>query len=196
MKNIHTPLWITTSLLIIFAIWLTACGGAPPVEEPVAPEEPMEEPAEEPMEEPAEEPMEEPRPEFSFPPPIEGEFVCYEESEMICAISDEIEVTYPEISLSYKNKNQEVAMWLKILTLHYLVQAKGTPATGNDITFKQLEGGLGYYSAFQGRTIKPLLNVFDSSMDSFIKTAESLGGTRTNHSKYSVSFKVFPNSLH
>ena len=80
MNNRHTPLWFSASLLIIFAIWLTACGGAAPAEEPAVPEAPAEEPA---------------APEYIFPPPIEGEFFCYEESEMICAIRDDIEVHIP-----------------------------------------------------------------------------------------------------
>lgn len=54
-------LWMVLGLLIISSMILTACGGAAPVEEPAAVEEPVaEEPAEEPAAEPEEEPMEEP----------------------------------------------------------------------------------------------------------------------------------------
>ena len=40
-------------------------------------------------------------------------------------------------------------MWAKILVLHYLNRANGAPARNEQITFKQLEGGLAYYPAFQ-----------------------------------------------
>ena len=106
-------------------------------------------------------------------------------------LNDSLIITHPDISVSYLDKDNKVSMWLKILVLHYLIYSKGTPETGEQITFKQLEGGLGYYPAFQKRTIAPILENFPDLGD-FIKAGELIGGMRSGQGDFSVTFTVFP----
>jgi hypothetical protein len=106
--------------------------------------------------------------------------------------NDIIIITHPQITLNYKSKNSEISMWTRILLLHYLIQANGTLATGEQITFNQIPGGLGYYPAFQRRTIKPLLKLFGNNLNGFASAAERLGGIRSNISNFSFLFKIFP----
>lgn len=108
-------------------------------------------------------------------------------------INDEILVAYPEISVRYRDRKDEVPLWLKILALHYLVYAKGTKPADDQITFKQLEGGLGYYPAFQGRTIDPLIDVFGNDLERFMSIALELGGKRVDFGDFAVTFAAFPN---
>ncbi len=108
-------------------------------------------------------------------------------------INDEILVAHPVISVRYRVKESEVPLWLKILVLHYLIYAKGARPAGDQITFKQLEGGLGYYPAFQGRTIVPLLDTFGNEMERFMSIAQELGGKRAAMGDYAVTFAAFPN---
>jgi hypothetical protein len=107
-------------------------------------------------------------------------------------VKDEIIISFPQVSLIYKNKDTELSLWYKILILHYLLQAKGTPATGGQITFKQITGGLAYYPAFYRRTIKPLIKSFEKNLNQYITSAERIGGVKSDISKYSVFFQVFP----
>jgi hypothetical protein len=107
-------------------------------------------------------------------------------------INEDIIVTYPQINLKYKNKDSELSLWYKILVLHYLIHANGIPATGEQITFKQITGGLAYYPAFHRRSVKPILNKFGNSLNNFIIASEKVGGARSGNSNYSVFFQVFP----
>ena len=107
-------------------------------------------------------------------------------------LNDNIVVSYPDISISYQQKDDDVPLWLKILVLHYLIYAKGTPPTGDQITFKQLEGGLGYYPAFQRRTTIPLLNVFDGDIEELIKRGAMVGGVKDSYGDYAITFQAFP----
>ncbi len=107
-------------------------------------------------------------------------------------LNDNIVVSYPDISISYQQKDDDVPLWLKILVLHYLIYAKGTPPTGDQITFKQLEGGLGYYPAFQRRTTIPLLNVFDGDIEELIKLGAMVGGVMDSYGDYAITFQAFP----
>ena len=105
---------------------------------------------------------------------------------------DEIIITHPDISFSYTNKDEEVSMWLKILILHYLVHSKGTRPSGDQITFKQLEGGMSYFSAFQKRTIEPIKKVFGNDLNDFIKAGELIGGVKSDYGDFSITFQAFP----
>ena len=107
-------------------------------------------------------------------------------------LEDEIRVAHPKISVSYSNKNQDVPMWARILVLHYLGRAAGTPARNEQITFKQLEGGLAYYPAFQRRSIIPLLDAYGADPEQFMKAGAASGGHRSPLGEYALSFRAFP----
>jgi len=79
----------------------------------------------------------------------------------------------------------------KILILHYFTGAKGTPATGKLIAYKQLPGGVSYFSAFSHRAIGPLVKNFGKSPELLIKAAAKLGGCETEYGDVSVNINAF-----
>jgi hypothetical protein len=83
-------------------------------------------------------------------------------------------------------------MWAKILILHYLTRAAGTPARSEQITFKQMEGGLAYYPAFQRRSIIPLLDAYGFDPEKFMKAGTASGGHRSTLGEHALSFLAFP----
>jgi hypothetical protein len=111
---------------------------------------------------------------------------------MVKFLLDKMIITFPDISMYYIDTKEEVSMWLKILTLHYLVNSKGSAPTGTEITFKELKGGMSYFSAFQKRAIEPIKKVFGDDLSGFIKAGESLGGIRNNYGDFSLTFQPFP----
>jgi hypothetical protein len=80
----------------------------------------------------------------------------------------------------------------KILILHYFVGAKGTPATGKLIAYKQLPGGVSYFPAFSQRAIAPLVKNFGSNPELLMKAAVKLGGHEAEHGDISVTVNAFP----
>lgn len=107
-------------------------------------------------------------------------------------LGDEVMVTHPDISVSYTSWEEEVAMWAKILILHYLVRANGSPATGEQVTFQQLEGGLAYYPAFKRRSTAILIDRFGKSLEGFTEAGLRAGGRRANIGDYALSFRALP----
>jgi hypothetical protein len=107
-------------------------------------------------------------------------------------LNDNIVISYPDISIYYHEKDDVVPLWLKILVLHYLIYAKGTPPAGDQITFKQLEGGLGYYPAFQRRTTIPLLKTFNGDIEELIEWGAEVGGVKAGYGDYAITFQAFP----
>ena len=85
----------------------------------------------------------------------------------------------------------EVPLRDKILILHYFTLAKGTPAVGRLITYKQLPGGMSYFAAFSQRTVTPLVNRFGQNPELLIGVAAKLGGRETNYGNVSVTINAF-----
>lgn len=100
-------------------------------------------------------------------------------------------VTLPDGEISLKDSKEKVPLRDKILILHYLTLAKGTPATNRLITFKQLPGGANYFLAFSQRTIKPLLNHFGKEPELLMASAEKLGGQKANYGDVSATINAF-----
>jgi hypothetical protein len=80
----------------------------------------------------------------------------------------------------------------RILLLHYLLTADGTPPAGKWISFRNLPGGLGYDTAFQGRANLRLAQAFGTDRASFVIAAHSLGGERLSFGDASFLFRVLP----
>ncbi len=111
-------------------------------------------------------------------------------------LSQSYSISFPDVDISLSegpdSAGTEVPLTDKILLLHYLVQAEGTPTTGTMITFKQMPGGVSYYPAFFGRVIGPLVKHFGGQPDLLLKTAERLGGKEAQIGDASVTVNAFP----
>jgi len=79
----------------------------------------------------------------------------------------------------------------KILILHYFTGAKGTPAIGKSIAYKQLQGGVSYFPAFSQRAIGPLVRNLGRSPELLRKTAAKLGGRDADYGDVSVIINAF-----
>jgi len=93
---------------------------------------------------------------------------------------------------SQEDPGLEVSLKDRILILHYLTQAKGTPLTHRLITYAQIQGGRFYCPAFQKRTIEPILHSFGNQPESLIETSQELGGKQAPYGDASVYFHPFP----
>jgi hypothetical protein len=100
-------------------------------------------------------------------------------------------ITFPNIEIALEDSEEEVPLKDKILIVHYLTLAKGTPATGVLIAYKQLQGGASYFPAFSQRTIEPLLNHFGKQPELLIKAAVKLGGHEADYGDVSVTLNAF-----
>ena len=55
-------------------------------------------------------------------------------------------ISLPDIDISYPGSEEPVPIREKILLLHYLISAKGTPLSNQMITYQELPGGANYLS--------------------------------------------------
>ena len=100
-------------------------------------------------------------------------------------------ILLPEIKILLGDGGLEASLRDKILILHYFAGAKGIPATGKLIAYKQLPGGISYWPAFSRRAIAPLVKNFGKSPELLIKMAAKLGGRKADHGDVSVTINAF-----
>ena len=96
-----------------------------------------------------------------------------------------------ECEVSLENGDKAPALRDKILILHYFTGAKGTPATGKSIAYKQLQGGVSYFPAFSQRAIGPLVKNFGREPELLTKAALKLGGREAAYGHVSVTMNAF-----
>ncbi len=101
-----------------------------------------------------------------------------------------IDISKGEIRL--KDEEEEVPLKDRIIILHYLTQAKGTPFTQKLITYAQLQGGKFYCPAFQQRTQQPILRYFGERPEWLLEIAKKLGGKEAGYGDLSVKIEPLP----
>jgi hypothetical protein len=101
-------------------------------------------------------------------------------------------IMLPDAKVLLEDSGMEAPLRDKILILHYFTGAKGTPATGKLIAYKQLSGGVSYFPTFSHRVIAPLVKNFGKNPELLRKTAAKLGGSKADYGDVSVTISAFP----
>jgi len=101
------------------------------------------------------------------------------------------QVTLPDIKLSLVDSEEEIPIRDRILILHYLTQAKGSPLANEVIAYKQLPEGTNYFPTFSKRAIKPLIDHFGQQPHLLIGTAGKLGGYKADYGDVAVTISAF-----
>lgn len=96
-------------------------------------------------------------------------------------------ITYPEASVSCQDSQEDVSLTDKILLLHYVTQAKGTPLSSELISFKELADAAGYFPTFYKRAIKPLVTYFGNEPELLLEMTKLVGGRKADYGDVSVT---------
>lgn len=90
------------------------------------------------------------------------------------------------------HRQDKVDIAIRILLLHYLIEADGTPMASKWIAFRNLPGGLGYDAAFEGRANRRLARAFGTNLSAFEAAARALGGEPLTFGDASFLFRALP----
>jgi hypothetical protein len=106
-------------------------------------------------------------------------------------LNQSYQVTFPHIEVSLLDSKAEVPINDKILILHYLTRAKGTPIANKFISFKELPEGANYFPTFSKRSTEPLIKYFGEEPQRLIEAAEVLGGVKVDYGDVAVAISAF-----
>lgn len=105
--------------------------------------------------------------------------------------SEAYQISCPQIEF-YSPSKKTVSLVTRILLLHYLIQADGSPMTGKWVGYKDIPGGLLYASVFARRVTDPLLRRFGRSAKWFQEAGIQLSGETAGVGDASFILKAFP----
>jgi hypothetical protein len=105
--------------------------------------------------------------------------------------SEPYQISCPQIEF-YSPLKKTVSLVTRILLLHYLIRADGSPVTGQWVGYKDIPGGLLYASIFARRVTDPLVRRFGRSAKGFKEAGIQLRGETAGVGDASFILKVFP----
>jgi len=106
-------------------------------------------------------------------------------------LNQSYQVTLPDIEISLTDSEEKVPIRDKVLILHYLTSAKGSPAANKLITYRELPEGANYFPTFSKRTIRVLLDHFGKEPRRLVGAAEKLGGHKVDYGDVAVTINAF-----
>src|SRR4030042_1039147 len=106
-------------------------------------------------------------------------------------LGEEYTVAFPEMDVFKEAGKNEIPFREKVLILHYLAQAKGTPLSGKYITFRELPEGPVYFRTFSKRTIQPLVDNFGKDTARLLDAGKDFGGVAADLGDTSIIIPAF-----
>jgi hypothetical protein len=104
-------------------------------------------------------------------------------------------VQWPTGAAMRASDQKEPDVATRLLLMHYLITADGTPMASRWIAFRNLPGGLGYDAAFERRASAPLVKAFGApghGQTSFEVVARMMGGERLRFGDAAFCFRLLP----
>jgi hypothetical protein len=101
------------------------------------------------------------------------------------------QIILPEADVLLANSREPVPPRDKLLILHYLTLAEGSPLTSEKITFKELPGGISYFPTFYQRAIKPLVENFGQKPQRLLDAATKLGAYKADYGDVAITINAF-----
>ena len=108
--------------------------------------------------------------------------------------NDEYELNYPDRSVISMSCNVPAKDYYKLLILHYIVNQDKAESVSIDkwISFKELEGGESYFSAFRKRAMDPILRKYGDNPSAIIERGKSFNAERIVAGSAAISISAFP----
>ena len=102
-------------------------------------------------------------------------------------------ITLPELEIAPTDPQITIQPREKLLILHYIINADGSPLCGNMLTYKEIPEGATYYPTFYKRSIKPLVDNFGDNPKRLLEVAALMGGRESEYGDVSVTINAFRN---
>jgi hypothetical protein len=104
---------------------------------------------------------------------------------------EEYRIEFPRIAVK-DARGQEPDITTRLVLLHYLIHADGTPPADHWIAFRELPDGRVYDLAFQRRANQRVAGAFAADAAGFLRAAQALGGEKLAYGDASCMFRVLP----
>lgn len=101
------------------------------------------------------------------------------------------QVILPDIKVSLLNSDEDIPLREKLLILHYLIHARGTPLSHKTISFKELPDIKNYFRTFSQRVLQPIATYFGKEPLKLLDAASHFGGKKADYGDMAVTIPAF-----
>ncbi len=105
--------------------------------------------------------------------------------------SEPFHIQFPQKEFDSPGK-KTVSLVTRVLLLHYLIRADGSPLTGKWAGYKDIPGGMLYAGVFARRVMEPLIKKFGNFPQQFKEAGNKLGGKSAEFGDASFTLYAFP----
>ena len=113
------------------------------------------------------------------------------EKILISFFSEPYTIHFPLMEFSCPGK-KTVSLVVRVLLLHHLLHADGSPLTGKWVAYKDIPGGLLYAGVFARRVTEPLVKKYGRSAKSFREAGTRFAGEMAESEMPLFSFRLSP----
>lgn len=115
------------------------------------------------------------------------------EKECVHFLGDEYKIDFSQRTIVSMSCNIEAKDYYKILILHYLANEDKVLDIEKDAwkSFKQMEGGEAYFSAFRKRAIDPILRKYGDNPSAIFERMKTLNAEKIDTGNAGISIQVF-----
>ena len=113
------------------------------------------------------------------------------EEMIVNFFSEPYHIHFPQVAFSSPSK-KAVSLVTRVILLHYLIRADGTPVARKWVGYKDIPGGLLYAGVFVRRVTEPLQKKFGRSAKFFQEIGQGLGGDPAGVGDASFILQVLP----
>ncbi|MDP2921410.1 MAG: DUF3786 domain-containing protein [Candidatus Omnitrophota bacterium] len=108
--------------------------------------------------------------------------------------NDEYEINYSDRIVLSMSCNAPAKDYYKLLILHYLANQHKVASASADkwISFKELDGGESYFSAFRKRAIDPVIKKYGDNPLAIIERGKSFNAEKIGTGTAAISINAFP----
>ena len=106
-------------------------------------------------------------------------------------LSEPYDIHFPSGDVTCFSK-KSVSLITRLLLLHHLLHADGSPLVGRWVSYKDIPGGLLYAGVFERRVTEPLAKRFGTNAASFRDAGIALGGKPEEVGDASFALRAFP----
>lgn len=123
----------------------------------------------------------------------ELEKITKDKNHSVRFLSDEYSIDLKRRSILSVSCNTPAKDYLSLLILHYLIKRLGAlpSVAGEWISFKQLEGGEGYYPSFKKRVIDTIVRKYKDNPQSLLELVERFKAKKTQLADISIALEPF-----
>lgn len=108
-------------------------------------------------------------------------------------MGEDLSVSHPDFAVYREDGTKSENSPISILLIRFLIEGRIVPATGRNLTYRDIPNGEAYYANFLGRCIKRLARTCGSDIRKFSKAMEDMGAERVKMGDCAYRFEFINN---